>query len=177
MATPIPILEDQEKQEQEKQYSAYVQELAKKPMSNQQNAENPVTYGERFDAEELEILSTYFIKTDQNKRFIKDVEAGAVGEKYQKDFKDTLDKYAFYNRSPIEEEPNPFQLPEFIQEKVPFIPKQRRLQRELNSYGFSGRDQYKDPYAGEAAVEFGALLLNPQAVFAKQFLGKGGRKE
>ena len=170
MAAVPPIPDDQE---EEFLSSAYALELAKKPFSNQKNADNPVTYGERFDAEQLEILSTYFVKTDQNERFIKDVEEGRVGEKVQKDFKDTLDKYAFYNRSPIEEEPNPFQLPEFIQEKIPFIPKQRRLQRELNSYGFSGRDQYKDPYAGEAAVEFGALLVNPQAVFAKQFLGKG----
>ena len=170
MAAVPPIPDDQE---EEFLSSAYALELAKKPFSNQKNADNPVTYGERFDAEQLEILSTYFVKTDQNERFIEDVEAGRVGEKVQKIFKDTLDKYAFYNRSPIEEEPNPFQLPEFIQEKIPFIPKQRRLQRELNSYGFSGRDQYKDPYAGEAAVEFGALLVNPQAVFAKQFLGKG----
>ena len=170
MSAIPPIPDDQE---EEVVLSAYAKSLIDKPLSNQEGIENPVTYGQRFDGEELEVLSTYFVKTDQNERFIKDVEEGRVGEKVQKDFKNTLDKFAFYNRPPIEEEPNPFQLPEFIQEKIPFIPKQRQLQRELNSYGFSGRDQYKDPYAGQAALEFGELLINPKATFQKQFLGKG----
>ena len=157
--------------QEERKQSAFAESLIDTPLSNQALAENPITFGKRFDADELEILSLYFVDTQANKDFINLVEKGGAGENAQRKFKDTLDKFALYNRAPIEEEPNPYQLPEFIQNKIPFIPKQRKLQRELNAYGFTGRDQYVDPYlpsALGAAVSPAGVLIEKLKNFTNE---------
>jgi len=166
MAIPdVPVPE-----EEEIDGSAFARSLVNTPLSNQIDSENPITFGQRFEPLELEILSNYFIENENNKKFTKGVENGEYGNEAQQLFQNTIDKFNLYNRPPIEEDPNPFQLPEFIQNKIPFIPKQRQLQRELNSYGFSGREQYQDPYAVPAAV---TALTEPFAlVAAKTFAGQ-----
>jgi len=150
------VLDDASQEEREQ--SAYAQSLIDKPLSNQAAVENPITFGQRFDAEELELLSLMFVGTQANQDFIDLIRKGKAGEKAQRKLQDTEDKFALYNRAPIQEEPNPYQLPEFIQNKIPFIPKQRQLQRELNQYGFTGRDQYVDPYLPSA---LGSALSGP----------------
>jgi len=156
--------------EEEKDGSAFARSLVDTPLSNQINAENPITFGQRFDPEELEILSTLMIQTQSNQQFAAAALNGDYGEAVKKKFQDTEDKFNLYNRPPIDEDPNPYQLPEFIQNKIPFIPKQRNLQKELNQYGFSGREQYQDPYAVPAAV---TTITDPFSVFTGQFKDTG----
>jgi len=165
---PVPV-------EEEIEGSAFARSLVDTPLSNQKDSENPITFGQRFDSDELEILSTLMIQTQSNQQFAAAALNGDYGEAVKNKFQNTEDKFNLYNRQPIEEDPNPFQLPEFIQNKIPFIPKQRKLQRELNSYGFSGRDQYRDPYAN-AMVDLGmdlypgaGLVPSAKSIFTGQF--------
>jgi hypothetical protein len=160
---PVPV-------EEEIDGSAFARSLVNTPLNYQKDAENPITFGQRFEPLELEILSNYFIENENNKKFTEEVESGEYGKEVKQQFQNTLDKFNLYNRAPIDEDPNPFQLPEFIQNKIPFIPKQRQLQRELNSYGFSGRNQYKDPYALPAAV---ITATDPLNAFTGQFKDTG----